>query len=86
MYLPAEFSYKHYIGFKGCLSILRDGSKVIEFSNGQQEVHTAHFKRREYPDGTVKTMYADGRQETQYASGRVRVKDKDGEIIVDTIL
>nr|XP_028582097.1 centromere protein J isoform X1 [Podarcis muralis]XP_028582098.1 centromere protein J isoform X1 [Podarcis muralis]XP_028582099.1 centromere protein J isoform X1 [Podarcis muralis] len=64
----------------------QDGSKVIEFSNGQQEVHTAHFKRREYPDGTVKTMYADGRQETQYASGRVRVKDKDGEIIVDTIL
>ncbi|XP_033002166.1 centromere protein J isoform X3 [Lacerta agilis] len=64
----------------------QDGSKVIEFSNGQQEVHTAHFKRREYPDGTVKTMYADGRQETQYASGRVRVKDKDGEIIMDTIL
>ncbi|XP_061484599.1 centromere protein J isoform X2 [Rhineura floridana] len=64
----------------------QDGSKIIEFSNGQQEVHTTHFKRREYPDGTVKTVYADGRQETQYASGRVRVKDKDGDVIMDTIL
>ncbi|XP_062983142.1 centromere protein J [Elgaria multicarinata webbii] len=63
----------------------QDGSKVIEFCNGQQEVHTAHFKRREYPDGTIKTVYADGRQETQYASGRVRVKDKDGDVIMDTL-
>ncbi|XP_007439903.1 centromere protein J [Python bivittatus] len=62
----------------------QDGSKIIEFSNGQQEVHTAHFKRREYPDGTIKTVYADGRQETQYASGRLRVKNKNGDVIMDT--
>ncbi|KAF7251077.1 Centromere protein J [Varanus komodoensis] len=65
--------------------IQTDGSKIIEFCNGQQEVHTAHFKRREYPDGTIKTVYADGRQETQYASGRIRVKNKDGDIIMDTL-
>ncbi|KAM4043965.1 centrosomal P4.1-associated protein isoform 1-T2 [Anomaloglossus baeobatrachus] len=61
-----------------------DGTKVIEFDNGQREFHTAQFKRREYPDGTVKTVYTNGQQETKYASGRVRVKDKDGNVIMDT--
>lgn len=64
--------------------LLRDGSKTIEFNNGQEELHTAHFKRRKYPDGTTKTIYANGCQETKYASGRVRVKDKDGKVIMDT--
>ncbi|XP_069825890.1 centromere protein J [Dendropsophus ebraccatus] len=61
-----------------------DGTKVIEFDNGQREFHTAQYKRREYPDGTVKTVYTNGQQETKYASGRVRVKDKDGNVIMDT--
>ncbi|XP_066562563.1 centromere protein J [Amia ocellicauda] len=68
-------------------SIIRvklDGSKVIEFNNGQREVHTAEYKRREYPDGTVKTVFADGQQETRYTTGRVRVKDKDGNVVMDT--
>ncbi|XP_071591230.1 centrosomal P4.1-associated protein isoform X1 [Heliangelus exortis] len=66
--------------------IQRDGSKTIEFNNGQRELHTSEFKRREYPDGTVKTVYMNGQQETKYVSGRVRVKDKDGNIIMDTKL
>ncbi|XP_032847050.2 centromere protein J isoform X7 [Tyto alba] len=66
--------------------IQRDGSKTIEFNNGQRELHTPQFKRREYPDGTVKTVYMNGQQETKYVSGRVRVKDKDGNIIMDTKL
>ncbi|XP_006036270.1 centromere protein J isoform X1 [Alligator sinensis] len=66
--------------------VLRDGSKTIEFNNGQRELHTLEFKRREYPDGTVKTVYVDGRQETKYVCGRIRVKDKDGNIIMDTKL
>ncbi|XP_066477222.1 centromere protein J [Tiliqua scincoides] len=65
--------------------IQQDRSKIIEFNNGQQELHTAHFKRREYPDGSIKTVYANGRQETKYASGRIRVKDKDGSVIIDTL-
>ncbi|XP_032467407.1 centromere protein J isoform X2 [Phocoena sinus] len=64
----------------------RDGNKIIEFNNGQRELHTAQFKRREYPDGTVKTVYANGLQETKYSSGRVRVKDKDGNVLMDTKL
>uniref|UniRef100_A0A8D0GVT8 Centromere protein J n=1 Tax=Sphenodon punctatus TaxID=8508 RepID=A0A8D0GVT8_SPHPU len=66
--------------------VQRDGNKIIEFNNGQRELHTAHFKRREYPDGTIKTVYANGHQETKYVSGRVRVKDKDGNVIMDTKL
>ncbi|KAI4565270.1 hypothetical protein MJT46_009613 [Ovis ammon polii x Ovis aries] len=57
--------------------VQRDGNKIIEFNNGQRELHTAQFKRREYPDGTVKTVYTNGHQETKYTSGRVRMKDKD---------
>ena len=43
------------------------------------------LQRREYPDGTVKTVYPDGRQETRYASGRVRVKDKEGRTLLDKL-
>ncbi len=42
------------------------------------------LQRRIYPDGTLKTVYKDGRQETCYASGRIRVKDGDGNLLVDT--
>lgn len=55
----------------------------MTFSNGQKEVHTAQFKRREYLDGTVKTVYCNGRQETKYSTGRVRIKDEEGNIILD---
>ncbi|XP_053295790.1 centromere protein J isoform X2 [Pleuronectes platessa] len=60
-----------------------DGTKEIHFNTGQKETHTAEYKRREYPDGTVKTVYADGRQETCYPTGRLRIKDKDGNVVLD---
>ncbi|XP_038618107.1 centromere protein J-like [Tachyglossus aculeatus] len=66
--------------------VQRDGNKIIEFNNGQTELHTDKFKRREYPDGTVKTVYSNGHQETKYISGRVRIKDKDGNVLMDTKL
>lgn len=56
---------------------------MVIFSNGQKEIHTAQFKRREYPDGTRKTVYSNGRQETKYSSGRVRIRDEEGNIILD---
>uniref|UniRef100_A0AAV2JVV5 Centromere protein J n=1 Tax=Knipowitschia caucasica TaxID=637954 RepID=A0AAV2JVV5_KNICA len=61
-----------------------DGRKEILFITGQREVHTAEYKRREYPDGTVKTVFSDGRQETRYPTGRVRIKDQDGTLLLDT--
>ncbi|XP_026151060.1 centromere protein J isoform X2 [Mastacembelus armatus] len=61
-----------------------DGTKEIHFNTGQKEIHTADYKRREYPDGTVKTVYTDGRQETRYPNGRLRIKDKDGNVTLDS--
>ncbi|KAM6954784.1 centrosomal P4.1-associated protein isoform 2-T2 [Lycodopsis pacificus] len=62
-----------------------DGTKEILFNTGQKEVHTAEYKRREYPDGTVKTVYADGRQETRYPNGRIRIKDRYGNVVLDNM-
>jgi len=61
------------------------GNKQITFPNGQKEIHTALFKKREYPDGTTKTVFTDGRQETRYSNGRVRVKDVSGVVVLDQL-
>jgi len=62
-----------------------NGDRTLMLANGQKEIHTAEYKRREYPDGTVKMLYEeDGRQETHYASGRVRIKDKTGKLLHDS--
>ncbi|XP_066553561.1 centromere protein J isoform X2 [Amia ocellicauda] len=65
------------------VKLAKNGEKTVEFSNGQREIHTSQYKRREYPDGTVKTVYSNGRQETKYSTGRVRIKDREGSIIMD---
>uniref|UniRef100_A0A8D0G7I4 Centromere protein J C-terminal domain-containing protein n=1 Tax=Sphenodon punctatus TaxID=8508 RepID=A0A8D0G7I4_SPHPU len=65
------------------VKVEKNGDKMVLFSNGQKEIHTAQFKRREYPDGTIKTVYSSGQQETKYSSGRVRIKDEEGNIILD---
>uniref|UniRef100_A0A0X3P2I6 Centromere protein J C-terminal domain-containing protein n=2 Tax=Schistocephalus solidus TaxID=70667 RepID=A0A0X3P2I6_SCHSO len=64
--------------------LFSNGDRIIELPNGQREVHCSEFKRRIYPDGTSKTVFKDGRQETCYASGRIRVKDGQGNLLVDT--
>ncbi|CAM4647136.1 unnamed protein product [Lepidochelys kempii] len=65
------------------VKVEKNGDKMVMFSNGQKETHTSQFKRREYPDGTVKTVYSSGQQETKYSSGRVRIKDEEGNIILN---
>ncbi|XP_026137713.1 centromere protein J-like [Carassius auratus] len=65
------------------VKISQHGEKVVEFANGQREIHTSQYKRRMYPDGTVKTLYTNGRQETKFSSGRVRIKNNEGIIIMD---
>ncbi|KAJ9600028.1 hypothetical protein L9F63_009692, partial [Diploptera punctata] len=62
------------------------GEKVLLLPNGQREVHTREHMRREYPDGTVKFLYPDGMQETRYSNGRIRVKDKEGKLVMDSIM
>ncbi|XP_035224449.1 centromere protein J-like, partial [Stegodyphus dumicola] len=64
--------------------LLADGRQIIEYKNGQRGIGTPDYKRLEYPDGSVKIVYKSGRQESRYANGRIRIKDKDGNLIVDT--
>ncbi|XP_012146674.1 spindle assembly abnormal 4 isoform X2 [Megachile rotundata] len=66
------------------IQILTNGEKVLTLPNGQQEIHTKTHKRREYPDGTIKFIYPDGTQETRYSNGRIRLKDKDGNLLMDS--
>ncbi|XP_011140300.1 centromere protein J isoform X1 [Harpegnathos saltator] len=61
-----------------------NGDKILTLPNGQREIHTKEHKRREYPDGTIKLVYADGTQETRYSSGRKRLRDKDGNLLMDS--
>ncbi|XP_039113095.1 centromere protein J-like isoform X2 [Hyaena hyaena] len=56
------------------ISVERNGDRTIVLSNGQREIQTSCFKRREYPDGTAKTVYCTGYRETQYASGKAALK------------
>ncbi|XP_068750144.1 centromere protein J-like isoform X3 [Montipora capricornis] len=83
--------YLHPNGAEECVfsdgtiqKVNKDGERTIEFPNGQRETHTKYYKKREYPDGTVKTVYPDGRTQTCYSTGRVRVKDRDGRVLVDS--
>ncbi|CAH2263590.1 jg10906 [Pararge aegeria aegeria] len=66
------------------LTVSASGEQRIVFPNGQIEVHAKDHKRREFPDGTIKLVYNDGTSETRYASGRVRIKDKHGNLILDS--
>ncbi|XP_032527268.2 centromere protein J [Danaus plexippus] len=66
------------------LTVSANGEKRIVFANGQIEVHAKEHKRREFPDGTVKLVYNDGTSETRYSSGRVRIKDKHGNLLMDS--
>ncbi|XDV41340.1 hypothetical protein PO909_010227 [Leuciscus waleckii] len=65
------------------VKISQHGEKMVEFTNGQREIHTTLYKRRIYPDGTVKTVYRDGRQETKFSSGRVHIKNNECVLIMD---
>ncbi|RZC40426.1 centromere protein J [Asbolus verrucosus] len=66
------------------VKVKSNGDKILLLPNGQKEIETKEYKRREYPDGTVKILYPDGTQETRYSNGRVRIKDGDGNLLVDT--
>ncbi|RWS08840.1 hypothetical protein B4U79_13629 [Dinothrombium tinctorium] len=68
------------------IRITSEGNEIIELPNGEREIRTKEFKRREYRNGTVKVLYSDGTQETRYPNGRLRIKDAEGKVIVDSII
>ncbi|CAG2167578.1 unnamed protein product [Oppiella nova] len=63
-----------------------DGSEVLEFANGDREIRTDNYKRREYSNGNIKTLYSDGTEETRYICGRLRIKDRFGNLMVDSMI
>ncbi|KAI5696084.1 hypothetical protein M8J75_007908 [Diaphorina citri] len=65
------------------VEILGD-QRILKLRNGQKEIHTREYKRREFPDGAVKLVYPDGIQETRYPNGRIRLKDDQGNLIMDS--
>lgn len=66
------------------MKINLNNDKILTLPNGQKEVHTKEHMRREYPDGTIKFVYPDGTQETRYSNGRIRLKDKSGNLVMDS--
>ncbi|CAG9854405.1 unnamed protein product [Phyllotreta striolata] len=68
----------------GSKMVCSEDERIIYLPNGQIETHNKEYKKREYPDGTVKFVYSDGTEETRYANGRVRVKDIDGNLMSDS--
>lgn len=65
---------------------LPNGDSIILLPNGERELHTKDYMKKEFLDGTVKFIFQDGSQETRYPSGRIRVKDAQGNLIRDTAL
>lgn len=64
------------------LSPPRNGDRTILLSNGQREIQTPGFTRREYPDGAVRTVYCTGSQETRSASGTVSIRCQPGIVVL----
>ena len=85
-YLFADGSAESVFVDGTVVHVENNGNKQISFPNGQKEVHTVLYKKREYPDGTTKTVFTDGRQETRYSNGRVRIKDASGVVVVDQLV
>ncbi|XP_013928608.1 PREDICTED: centromere protein J-like [Thamnophis sirtalis] len=64
------------------VKVEKNGDKTIHFHNGQKEIQTAGSKRREYPDGTIRTVYANGQWETNNVAERVPMpNDKEALIL-----
>ncbi|XP_032071919.1 centromere protein J-like [Thamnophis elegans] len=64
------------------VKVEKNGDKTIHFHNGQKEIQTAGSKRREYPDGTIRTVYASGQWETNNVAERVPMpNDKEALIL-----
>uniref|UniRef100_A0A670YJU5 Centromere protein J C-terminal domain-containing protein n=1 Tax=Pseudonaja textilis TaxID=8673 RepID=A0A670YJU5_PSETE len=63
------------------VKIEKNGDKTIHFRNGQKEIQTAGSKRREYPDGTIKTVY--GQWETKNVAKQIQMENDTEALILD---
>ncbi|NXW78713.1 CENPJ protein, partial [Hirundo rustica] len=65
------------------VKVEKNGDKLAVLSDGQREIHTVQFRRRECPDGTMKTVFCSGRQEKMCSTGRAQIKNEEGYLILD---
>ncbi|XP_034284363.1 centromere protein J-like isoform X2 [Pantherophis guttatus] len=65
------------------VKVEKNGDKTIHFRNGQKEIQTAGSKRREYPDGTIKTVYANGQWETKNITKQLQMQNDKEALILD---
>ncbi|RLV98567.1 hypothetical protein DV515_00010717, partial [Chloebia gouldiae] len=65
------------------VKVEKSRDKLVVLSDGQREIHTVQFRRREYPDGIVKAVFCNGRQETKCSTGKLQIKDEEGILILD---
>lgn len=62
----------------------QNGDKIVEYPNGQREISTKEYKKREFPDGSWKILYSDGSTEARYPNGRIIRKDAQRNVISNT--
>ena len=65
------------------ISIKPNGEKFIQHPNQTKEIHTDTFKRKLFPNGSILTVFNTGQQEIRYANGKIKVKDAQGNIILE---
>ncbi|CAF2553753.1 unnamed protein product [Rotaria sp. Silwood2] len=65
------------------ISIKINGEKFIQHPNQTKEVHTDTYKRKLFPNGSILTVFNTGEQEVRYANGKIKIKDAQGNIIVE---
>ncbi|XP_070589944.1 desmoplakin-like isoform X2 [Erythrolamprus reginae] len=65
------------------VKVEKNGDKTIHFRNGQKEIQTAGSKRREYPDGTIKTMYANDQWEMKNIGEEVQMQNDKEVLMLD---
>ncbi|CAF3839922.1 unnamed protein product [Rotaria magnacalcarata] len=65
------------------ISIKTNGEKFIQHPNQTKEVHTDTYKRKLFPNGSILTVFNTGEQEIRYANGKIKIKDAQGNIIIE---
>ncbi|NXR84454.1 CENPJ protein, partial [Pycnonotus jocosus] len=82
-YLHSDGLKEVFVPSGTVVKVEKNGDKLVEFSDGQREICAAQFRRREYPDGTMKIVFCNRRQETKCSTEQVQIKDEEGYLILD---
>lgn len=65
--------------------IFEDGTESVKIRNFFKFIFFL-FLNQSLTFSTTKTIYTDGHTETRFLNGRIRIKDKDGNLIIDRVV